>query len=95
MNLLQPTIVDPVAFDDWRPEAFGLWVEQWGKVGGRCFEGWSGGDLVLIKIVWLFLLSSYHLQLYEAESTSRKIIENISESYYLVTLKKSQILIIE
>ena len=29
---LQPTIVDPVAFDDWRPEAFGLWVEQWGKV---------------------------------------------------------------
>ena len=37
MNLLQPTIVDPVAFDDWRPEAFGLWVEQWGKVGGEMF----------------------------------------------------------
>ena len=30
--VFQPTIVDPLAFDDWRPEAFGLWVEQWGKV---------------------------------------------------------------
>jgi len=55
IDVLQPTIVDPVAFDDWRPEAFGLWVEQWGK-------------------------------LYEAESKSRKIIENIAETYYLVNL---------
>ena len=31
-GVFQPTIVDPIAFDDWRPEAFGLWVEQWGKV---------------------------------------------------------------
>merc|ERR1712183_70520 len=54
-EIVQPTIVDPLAFDDWRPEAFGLWVEQWGK-------------------------------LYDAESTSRKIIENISETYYLVNL---------
>jgi len=54
-EIVQPTIVDPIAFDDWRPEAFGLWVEQWGK-------------------------------LYDAESTSRKIIENISETYYLVNL---------
>jgi len=54
-EIVQPTIVDPIAFDDWRPEAFGLWVEQWGK-------------------------------LYDAESTSRKIIEDISETYYLVNL---------
>ena len=32
VGLFQPTIVDPVTFDDWRPEAFGLWTEQWGKV---------------------------------------------------------------
>ena len=32
IGVFQPTIVDPIAFDDWRPEAFGLWVEQWGKV---------------------------------------------------------------
>jgi len=54
-EILQPTIVDPVAFDHWRSEAFGLWTEQWGK-------------------------------LYEADSVSRKIIDSISESYYLVNL---------
>lgn len=55
-EIVQPTIVDPIAFiDNWRPEAFGLWTEQWGK-------------------------------LYDEDSTSRKIIEDISESYYLVNL---------
>ena len=40
IGLFQPTIVDPVTFDDWRPEAFGLWVEQWGKViSGTVGEG--------------------------------------------------------
>lgn len=31
-EIIQPTIVDPVAFKDWRTEAFGLWTEQWGKL---------------------------------------------------------------
>ena len=39
--VFQPTIVDPIAFDDWRPEAFGLWVEQWGKVDIRIRCGFA------------------------------------------------------
>ena len=31
-EISQPTIVDPIAFDQWRTEAFGLWTEQWGKL---------------------------------------------------------------
>ena len=54
-EIIQPTIVDPVAFNQWRTEAFGLWTEQWGK-------------------------------LYEPESQSRQIINNISDSYLLVNL---------
>eukprot|EP00091_Calanus_sinicus_P011136 TRINITY_DN25334_c0_g1_i1.p1 TRINITY_DN25334_c0_g1~~TRINITY_DN25334_c0_g1_i1.p1 ORF type:complete len:145 (-),score=42.57 TRINITY_DN25334_c0_g1_i1:117-551(-) len=54
-EIMQPTIVDPIAFNQWRTEAFGLWTEQWGK-------------------------------LYEPDSCSRKIIDSISESYYLVNL---------
>jgi len=54
-EIVQPTIVDPVAFNQWRTEAFGLWTEQWGK-------------------------------LYEPDTPSRKIIDSITESYYLVNL---------
>lgn len=54
-EIMQPTIVDPIAFNQWRTEAFGLWTEQWGK-------------------------------LYEPDSGSRKIIDSITESYYLVNL---------
>jgi len=54
-EIMQPTIVDPVTFDHWRTEAFGLWTEQWAK-------------------------------LYEPDSVSRKIIDGITESYYLVNL---------
>jgi len=54
-EIMQPTIVDPIAFNQWRTEAFGLWTEQWGK-------------------------------LYEPDSCSRKVIESINESYYLVNL---------
>merc|ERR1711874_698532 len=31
-EIVQPTIVDPVAFDVWRGEAFAIWSEQWGKL---------------------------------------------------------------
>lgn len=31
-EIIQPTVVDPIAFKSWRPEAFGLWTEQWGKL---------------------------------------------------------------
>jgi len=54
-EIMQPTIVDPIAFNQWRTEAFGLWTEQWGK-------------------------------LYEPDSGSRKILDGIAESYYLVNL---------
>jgi len=54
-EIVQPTIVDPIAFNQWRTEAFGLWTEQWGK-------------------------------LYEPDTSSRKIIDSITESYYLVNL---------
>jgi len=54
-EIVQPTIVDPISFNHWRTEAFGLWTEQWSK-------------------------------LYEAESQSRQIVDNIAQSYYLVNL---------
>lgn len=31
-EVMQPTVVDPVAFQSWKVEAFGLWREQWGKL---------------------------------------------------------------
>ena len=50
IGLFQPTIVDPVTFDDWRPEAFGLWVEQWGKViSGTVGEGRFPDDLWILN----------------------------------------------
>jgi len=31
-EIVQPTVVDPIAFNSWKDEAFGLWREQWGKL---------------------------------------------------------------
>ena len=28
-EIKQPTVVDPIAFDHWKTEAFGLWTAQW------------------------------------------------------------------
>ena len=52
--VFQPTIVDPIAFDDWRPEAFGLWVEQWGKVDIRIRCGFA---LACVRILNLTFFS--------------------------------------
>ena len=32
LEIKQPTIVDPIAFDQWRTEAFGLWTAQWASL---------------------------------------------------------------
>ncbi|ELU06114.1 hypothetical protein CAPTEDRAFT_181552 [Capitella teleta] len=31
-EIIQPTVVDPIAFKSWRDEAFGLWREQWASL---------------------------------------------------------------
>lgn len=31
-EIIQPTVVDPIAFQSWKDEAFGLWKETWGKL---------------------------------------------------------------
>jgi len=31
-EIVQPTVVDPIAFNSWKDEAFALWGEQWGKL---------------------------------------------------------------
>ncbi|EDO40835.1 predicted protein [Nematostella vectensis] len=31
-EILQPTVVDPIAFHYWKDEAFGLWKQQWGRL---------------------------------------------------------------
>jgi len=31
-EVIQPTVVDPISFNSWKDEAFGLWTEQWGKL---------------------------------------------------------------
>ncbi|XP_067659127.1 methylenetetrahydrofolate reductase (NADPH)-like [Haliotis asinina] len=31
-EIVQPTVVDPIAFKTWKDEAFGLWLETWGKL---------------------------------------------------------------
>jgi methylenetetrahydrofolate reductase (NADPH) len=28
----QPTVVDPVSFEVWKDEAFGLWLSEWGAL---------------------------------------------------------------
>ena len=48
----QPTIVDPVSFDAWREEAFGLWREQWASL----YDEGSRSREVLDKIVHKYLL---------------------------------------
>eukprot|EP00794_Sanderia_malayensis_P014910 gene14910-16453_t len=39
--ILQPTVVDPIAFEFWKDEAFELWTQEWGKlypVGSKSHE---------------------------------------------------------
>ncbi|CAH1773146.1 unnamed protein product [Owenia fusiformis] len=31
-EIIQPTVVDPIAFKHWKDEAFGLWQESWGHI---------------------------------------------------------------
>ncbi|ESO95781.1 hypothetical protein LOTGIDRAFT_214878 [Lottia gigantea] len=31
-EIIQPTVVDPIAFKSWKDEAFALWMETWGKL---------------------------------------------------------------
>ncbi|KAL3862448.1 hypothetical protein ACJMK2_008412 [Sinanodonta woodiana] len=31
-EIIQPTVVDPIAFKFWKDEAFALWIEGWGKL---------------------------------------------------------------
>lgn len=54
-EIIQPTVVDPIAFKTWKDEAFELWKHPWGN-------------------------------LYPEGSQSRKIIDHIFDSYYLVNL---------
>lgn len=54
-EIVQPTVVDPIAFQTWKDEAFGLWKETWGS-------------------------------LYPENSDSRKMINHIHDSHYLVNL---------
>lgn len=40
-EVVQPTVVDPVAFRSWKEEAFDLWLSQWGSLyehGSRSYE---------------------------------------------------------
>ena len=51
-EIIQPTIVDPVAFNHWRTEAFGLWTEQWGKL----YEPESNSRKIITNIADSYLL---------------------------------------
>eukprot|EP00095_Tigriopus_kingsejongensis_P011923 snap_masked-scaffold507_size152468-processed-gene-0.27 protein:Tk11923 transcript:snap_masked-scaffold507_size152468-processed-gene-0.27-mRNA-1 annotation:"hypothetical protein DAPPUDRAFT_301720" len=54
-EIKQPTVVDPISFDAWREEAFGLWTQHWAN-------------------------------LYDEGSPSRRVIEHIADTYFLVNL---------
>ena len=51
-EIKQPTIVDPISFNAWRAEAFGLWKEQWGNL----YEADSPSRALIDKIT-----STYYL----------------------------------
>jgi len=54
-EVMQPTVVDPEAFGQWKDEAFELWRSQWGS-------------------------------LYEEGSPSRRVIDSIHDSYFLLNV---------
>ena len=72
-EIVQPTIVDPISFNHWRTEAFGLWTEQWSKL----YEAESQSRQIVDHIAQVSLQLSLGLI----------IITNITtQSYYLVNL---------
>ena len=44
--------MDPIAFSQWRTEAFGLWTEQWGKL----YEAESASRSIINTIAESYLL---------------------------------------
>ena len=72
-EIVQPTIVDPISFNHWRTEAFGLWTEQWSKL----YEAESQSRQIVDHIAQVTLQLALGLI----------IIANITtQSYYLVNL---------
>ena len=72
-EIVQPTIVDPISFNHWRTEAFGLWTEQWSKL----YEAESQSRQIVDHIAQVTLQLALGLI----------IITNITtQSYYLVNL---------
>lgn len=51
-EIKQPTVVDPISFDAWREEAFGLWMEQWAKL----YDEGSVSRKVIANIAESYLL---------------------------------------
>ena len=51
-EIIQPTIVDPIAFSQWKTEAFDLWTEQWGKL----YEPESSSRNIISRISESYLL---------------------------------------
>ncbi|XP_057296002.1 methylenetetrahydrofolate reductase (NADPH)-like isoform X1 [Hydractinia symbiolongicarpus] len=39
--VLQPTVVDPIAFQFWKDEAFELWLQQWGRLYDHSSTSWK------------------------------------------------------
>jgi hypothetical protein len=54
-EILQPTVVHPDVFLEWKKEAFALWSSEWAPI-------------------------------YDEDSTSREVVDDIQQTYFLVNL---------
>ncbi|KAF6016795.1 MTHFR [Bugula neritina] len=74
-EIIQPTVVDPIAFTFWKDEAFGLWEEYWGSL----YPADSTSRKVIDHIVHNYYLVNLVDNCYPEESILWKVCEDMLE----------------
>jgi len=74
-EVVQPTVVDPVAFQSWKVEAFGLWREQWGKL----YEDGSPSRAVIQNIIDNYCLVNLVDNDFPNESCLFRVVNDMTE----------------
>ncbi|KAJ8319772.1 hypothetical protein KUTeg_001359 [Tegillarca granosa] len=74
-EIIQPTVVDPIAFKTWKDEAFTLWKETWGKL----YDEGSNSRQILDKIHDTYYLVNLVDNEFPKESCLWEIVEKMLE----------------
>lgn len=73
MEIIQPTVVDPISFLSWKDEAFSLWQERWGVL----YEPESDSRKNLDKIMNTYILVNLVDNDYPKETCLWSVLENM------------------